>query len=172
MGIYLEGIFTSKADIEDDIHAYRHHDISLSSWSQDQALFFTAVITPWDFETANRQSFLTCISFPSPYHQNCPTGWQYCYSLLNQFWVSICNNIHRFKSWYHHCCLNRHMFSQTNISFPSLYHQTCPTYWWYRYNLDHKIHRLLMLLQVRPQLSTAKFQVWVPTPGNVVWTLW
>ena len=46
MGIYLEGIFTTKADIEDDIHAYRHHDISLSSWSQDQALFFTAVITP------------------------------------------------------------------------------------------------------------------------------
>ena len=40
MGIYLEGIFTTKADIEDDIHAYRHHDISLSSWSQDQALFF------------------------------------------------------------------------------------------------------------------------------------
>ena len=66
MGIYLEGIFTTKADIEDDIHAYRHHDISLSSWSQDQALFFTAVITPWDFETANRQSFLTCISFPIP----------------------------------------------------------------------------------------------------------
>ena len=46
MGIFLEGIFTTKADIEDDIHAYRHHDISLSSWSQDQALFFTAVITP------------------------------------------------------------------------------------------------------------------------------
>ena len=46
MGIYLEGIFTTKADIEDDVHAYRHHDISLSSWSQDQALFFTAVITP------------------------------------------------------------------------------------------------------------------------------
>ena len=56
----------SKADIEDDIHAYRHHDISLSSWSQDQAPFFKAVITPWDFETANRQSFLTCISFSSP----------------------------------------------------------------------------------------------------------
>ena len=53
--------------------------------------FFTAVITPWDFVTANRQNFLTCISFEFDHFTKgsrkfqflLQVLWKYCNKILN-----------------------------------------------------------------------------------------